>query len=110
MAAGEKENEINGAPGLLAQLALQGKVVVGDAMHPQRTLSRQLIAAGGDYLWLVKDNQPTRRAEIEHLFTADDRTVLGSRLAPTVRRSHPITTVHGHHKRRTLTASSDLCG
>jgi hypothetical protein len=27
-------------------------------MDTQRELSRQIVEAGGDYLWLVKDNQP----------------------------------------------------
>ena len=61
VAAGDKENEISVAPALLRCLDLRGKVVVGDAMHTQRALSAQIVAAGGAYLWVAKDNQPTPR-------------------------------------------------
>lgn len=53
----EKANELTVAPTLLAQLDLRGVVVTGDAMFAQRNLSVQIVAAGGDYLWKVKDNQ-----------------------------------------------------
>ncbi len=64
----EKENEISAAPKLLAGVELAGKVVSGDALFTQRDLSQQIVEAGGDYLWKVKDNQPTLRADIERLF------------------------------------------
>ncbi len=43
-----KENEIVVVPTLLAQLDLQGTVVVGDAMQTQRDLSIQIVETGGD--------------------------------------------------------------
>jgi len=52
-----KENEIVAAPRLLAALDLRGKIVRGDAMLTQRGLSLQTTEAGGDYLWVVKENQ-----------------------------------------------------
>ena len=55
----DKENEIVVAPKLLHSLDLRNKVVTGDAMHTQRQLSIQIVAAGGDFVWIVKDNQPT---------------------------------------------------
>jgi len=60
-----KENEISAAPELLRQLDLADRVVTGDAMFTQRRLSEQIVRAGGDYLWMVKDNQPTLREAIE---------------------------------------------
>ena len=56
------------APALLAQLALEGKVVTGDALYAQRELSQQLVEQGGDYFWVVKDNQPALRAAVCLLF------------------------------------------
>jgi hypothetical protein len=44
-------------------------VVVGNAMQTQRQLSIQIVEARGDYLWFVKDNQPSLQADIERLFT-----------------------------------------
>jgi hypothetical protein len=43
-------------------------VVTGDAMHTQRDLSIQIVEQGGDYLWTVKENQPTLRDDLELLF------------------------------------------
>jgi hypothetical protein len=44
-------------------------VVTGDALYAQRGLSRQVVEQGGDYLWVVKDNQPTLCAALALLFT-----------------------------------------
>jgi hypothetical protein len=55
-AVDHKENEIKAAPRVLQTLQLQDRVVTGDAMLAQRSLSRQVVAAGGDYFWVVKDN------------------------------------------------------
>ena len=67
----DKENEIVVAPKLLASLDLRNKVVVADAMHTQRELSLQITQAGGDYVWIVKDNQPKTRQAIELLFAPE---------------------------------------
>jgi predicted transposase YbfD/YdcC len=64
----DKANEISAAPAVLSGLELRGKVVTGDALFTQRELSAMIVEAGGDYAWLVKDNQPTLRADIERLF------------------------------------------
>jgi hypothetical protein len=53
----DKENEIVVAPKLLQCLDLRNQVVIGDAMHTQRQISVQIVEAGGDFVWIVKDNQ-----------------------------------------------------
>jgi hypothetical protein len=53
-----KENEILAAPLLLESIDLRGKIVVGDAMHSQRTLSSRIRKREGDFIWLIKENQP----------------------------------------------------
>lgn len=55
-------------PELLAQIDLKGRVVTGDALYAQKSLSRQVVEQGGDYFWVVKDNQPTLRTDIALLF------------------------------------------
>jgi predicted transposase YbfD/YdcC len=72
----DKENEIVVAPKLLKCLDLRDKVVIGDAMHTQRQLSIQIVDAGGDFVWIVKDNQPQTRQAIEQLF-APEKSVPG---------------------------------
>lgn len=72
----DKENEIVVAPKLLKCLDLRHKVVIGDAMHTQRQISIQIVEAGGDFVWIVKDNQPKTRQAIEQLF-APEKSVPG---------------------------------
>ena len=67
----EKENEIVVAPKLLQCLDLRDKVVIGDAMHTQRQISTQIIESGGDFVWIVKDNQANTRKAIEQLFAPE---------------------------------------
>ena len=56
------------APILLEALPLAGRVVTGDALYCQRRLCQQIQAAGGDYLFVVKANQPTLLGEVALLF------------------------------------------
>lgn len=67
----DKENEIVVAPKLLKCLDLRQKVVIGDAMHTQRQLSTQIVEAGGEFVWVVKDNQANTRQAIEQLFAPE---------------------------------------
>jgi len=106
-----KENEISAAPRVLESLDLQGKVVSGDAMFAQRDLSQQVVAAGGDYVWTVKDNQPQLRGDIEELFTPTVPLSKGFNTGPTdFRHAQTINLGHGRIEKRTLTASSQLQG
>lgn len=63
-----KANELTHAPQVLDRLDLDGCVVTGDALFTQRELCDQIVQAGGDYLFPVKDNQPNLRREIAELF------------------------------------------
>jgi predicted transposase YbfD/YdcC len=107
--AGDRESEVRAAPRLLAGLDLRGKVVTGDALHTQRALSQQILAAGGAYLWVVKDNQPRLRADIAAVFD-DAPTVLGGRVPLERQRSRTVEKGHGRQEERTLTVSSTLQG
>ncbi len=101
MAVDSKENEIGAAPKLLASLDLRGKIVMGDALQTQRALSVQIIEAEGDYIWLVKDNQPQLRSDIEQWF-APETHVKG--FSPTAKDFQTVRTVnkgHGRHEERT---------
>jgi predicted transposase YbfD/YdcC len=64
----ETTNEMAMLPGLLAGLPLAGTVTTVDALHTQRELGRQIIAQGGDYLMVVKRNQPQVWEAIDVLF------------------------------------------
>lgn len=69
-----KGHELPAARTLLAQTPLRGQVVTGDALLTDRTLAAQVVAAGGDYLLPVDENQPTLLADLATAFSplADD--------------------------------------
>lgn len=61
-------NEHKAALGLLKAMALEGRVITGDAMSCQRDLCTRVVADGGHYLIEVDDNQPTLEADIAAAF------------------------------------------
>ena len=63
----QKTNEIPVAQEvLMPRLDLTGRLVSLDALHTQdETARRVVLEGGGDYLFTVKKNQPTLRANIE---------------------------------------------
>lgn len=106
--AGDHANEISVAPELLKRIDLRDKVVIGDAMHTQRKLSKQIVDASGDYVWFVKGNQPTLLSDIEQLFESDWRTDIGGRIPTDFETFSTINKGHGRLERRTITLSSML--
>lgn len=97
-----KENEIKAAPQLLEGIDLKNKVVCGDAMHTQRQFSADILAKGGDYIWFVKDNQPTLRADVKQFFQPAQKYAGWS--LPELPRTVAETTDKGHGRleKRTL--------
>lgn len=65
----DKTNEHKAALRLLEGLVLQGRLITGDAIFCQRDLCGQVVAARGDYLVLVKENQPTLHDDIATAFS-----------------------------------------
>jgi hypothetical protein len=55
---GSKENEIPASGRVVKCLDLRDKIITGDALLAQRELSLQIVQAGGDYVWIIKENQP----------------------------------------------------
>jgi predicted transposase YbfD/YdcC len=108
VAVEQKTNEIVAVPQLMTQLDLQGMVVTGDAMQAQRALSTQIVEAGGDYLWFIKENQPTVYEDIERLFGPE---VIGPACAaiPTdFTSARSVDNEHGRLEERVVTVSSWL--
>lgn len=102
---GEKSNEIPVVPELLAGRDLRGAVVTLDALHTQRATAQRIIGQGGDYLMIVKGNQPTLYADIETFFQGtflpqeDDRETYSY-----------SSKGHGRLETRILTCSAGLSG
>jgi predicted transposase YbfD/YdcC len=110
LAVDKKENEIVVVPTLLAQLDLHGVVVTGDAMQAQRALSAQVVEAGGDYLWFVKENQPTLLGEIAELFTRPAITPGHAAPRRDFEAVRQLDKGHGRLEERLMTTSSMLAG
>ena len=67
-----KTNEITRVEPLLADLDIEGAVVTGDALLTQREIARHLVEdKHADYVFQVKDNQPTLRKDIKDWFAAE---------------------------------------
>ncbi len=103
---GRKENEIPAAARLLKTLDLRGKIITGDALLAQRELSLQIVEAGGDYIWIIKDNQPETAEALARLF-APEPVVQGFSPAShdDFEVAETVEKAHGRRETRTLTAS-----
>lgn len=104
-----KENEIVVAPTILRQVNLQDTIVIGDAMHAQRDPSSQIVAAGGNYIWTIKGNQPRTHWAIEKLFVHEVCNLRQG--APLSKHCHMATMVnkgHGRLEKRTILVSTEL--
>ena len=68
-------------------------------MGCQKAIAETIVAGGGDYIWAVKDNQPTLHAEIQAAFAQAP--------APPLRSPRVATTWdqgHGRYEQRTVQA------
>jgi predicted transposase YbfD/YdcC len=67
IAVAEKSNEITAIPQLLELLDITGDTVTIDAMGCQKEIASQIVGQGGDYLLMVKENQPTLYEAVRRL-------------------------------------------
>jgi predicted transposase YbfD/YdcC len=67
-AVDDKTNEIPVALDLLCHLGLEGRIITMDALLTQRQIAQQIVAARGDYVMVVKDNQPQLLSDIQTVF------------------------------------------
>jgi len=98
-----KTNEIKAVETVLEQIVLTGRILTMDALLTQRQVAQTLVDSGGDYVMIVKNNQPQLRADIELVFA----------LAPWGDCQPSTRTVesgHGRIESRNLTTSEALVG
>jgi predicted transposase YbfD/YdcC len=103
-AVADKTNELSTMPEILAGLLLSGRVITTDALHTQREFAQAVLAAGGDYIMFVKDNQPQLREDIATLFQEPQV------VAETLTTARTLDLGHGRIEERRLTASWALIG
>jgi predicted transposase YbfD/YdcC len=102
-AVDDKTNEITAVETLLQGLVLEGRVMTMDALLTQRQVAQTIVDNGGDYVMIVKENQPQLHADIALVFAQPPWGDL-QETASTVDMGH------GRIEQRTLTASSALAG
>jgi predicted transposase YbfD/YdcC len=95
-------NELGVVQAVLRDLVLAGRVVTTDSLHTQREVARTIVAAGGDYVLPVKENQPTLLGQIEDVFAHPELWAEDFRVAET------LDSGHGRVERRRLVASTAL--
>jgi predicted transposase YbfD/YdcC len=99
----DKANEISHVVPLLRGLVLDGRIFTMDALLTQRPVAQTIVAGHGDYVMLVKGNQP-RLADDIALVLSEPPPDDHPSIAETVDRGH------GRLERRRLTASDALVG
>ena len=82
-----KSNEITAIPELLEALYIKGFLVSIDAMGCQKSIARQITAKDGDYLLMVKGNQPSLLEAIENAFV-DQQAIAAVGRQSQVEKSH----------------------
>jgi predicted transposase YbfD/YdcC len=103
------EAELTVAPALLARLDWRGRVLTGDALFCQTALCAQVQAAGGDYVFVVKENQGTLYRDIQLLF--DPPSTVPAAPLTDCRVARTLESGHGRRmERRELLVSTDLTG
>lgn len=74
VAVDSKTNEITQVEPLFEGLDIQGTVVTSDALLTQREIARHLVEdKHADYVFTVKENQPTLRKDISDLFDSKEQ-------------------------------------
>jgi hypothetical protein len=68
-----KTNEHKAALQLLGILPVRGRIVTGDAIFCQRDLCQKILDDGGDYVFTVKDNQPSLAIDIQAGLSWEDQ-------------------------------------
>jgi len=104
VALADKAGEQSHIQQVLAGLLLEGRLVTVDALHTQRAVAQAILDAGGDYIMVVKDNQPQLRDDIATLFT-DVPT-----FQDTLTQAHTTEAGHGRIETRRLIVSTALVG
>jgi predicted transposase YbfD/YdcC len=101
------EAELSVAPRLIDRVDWHGRILTGDALFCQRPLCQRVLDSGGDYLLVVKENQPTLYQDLQLLFDPPYPA------PPLSDRREARTMEHGHGRQREtrhLIASTDLNG
>lgn len=102
----DKSNEITAVPMLLQGRDVRGTVTTMDALLTQQALAQQILAQGGHYLMVVKENQPMLYAAIQLVFSVPPPAVPAYHLD----QSTTISKGHGRLETRLMERTCALNG
>ena len=105
---GRKENEITKAPDAIKMAKIAGKVVTGDALHTQKRLAQAIVDEQGDYVFPVKENQPTLYKNIQALFAPEHPKPGFGKIQTDFLQAQKVNKGHGRIEKRTLLSSAML--
>ena len=110
--AQKQKSELAVASRLIQHIDWKGKVLTGDALYCQRDVCSTLRQAGGDYLFLVKGNQPHLLEDLGVLFAAPAPAKRAGEGVLRLPEQHAHTTEKGHGRvdLRHIRVSSELKG
>jgi predicted transposase YbfD/YdcC len=111
--AKKQKSELAVASRLVQHIDWKGKVLTGDALYCQRSLCATLRQAGGDYLFLVKGNQPQLLEDIRLLFAPlvpAKRAGEGTLRLPEYQAQTVEEKAHGRVEMRSIRVSCELKG
>jgi predicted transposase YbfD/YdcC len=103
-AVADTTNEIPVLEDVLRALVVEGRVITVDALLTQRAIAERIVHGGGNYVMLVKGNQPQLQHDIQLVFQEAHTS------AETVTTAEIVDSGHGRLEQRRLTASSALVG
>src|SRR6266550_6228585 len=108
----KQKSELAVAYRLIHHIDWEGKVLTGDALYCQRCLCSALRLAGGDYLFLVKGNQPQLLEDLRLLFAPPSPAKRAGEGILRLPQQHAQTTDKGHGRVeiRSIRVSSELKG
>jgi predicted transposase YbfD/YdcC len=98
----EKANELTHMKSFLTPVLLQERIISADALYTQHSFCQEVIAAGGDYLLIVKHNQPTFYEDLSLFFREPPLDCLDWRTDSRNNKGH------GRRENRTIWASTEL--
>jgi predicted transposase YbfD/YdcC len=98
----EKQNELSIVAQFLTPLWVKGRILTADALHTQHAFCLAVTRWEGDYVLIVKANQPTLREDLELFFRDPPLDCRDWRTA------HTCDKGHGRRERREIIVSNDL--
>jgi predicted transposase YbfD/YdcC len=84
----DKTNELGVVENLLLGLTLKGRVITGDALFTQQTVTGLIVENDGDYLFPVKENQKLTYETLEYWFDAPAPPETPNQTARMIEKAH----------------------